>query len=278
MNLKQKIGLGSVGLLLGVGLALAPFSMSFVPANHVGIVYNPFGGGLQDTTINEGFYFKKPFVDKIYKMNTEVQSLGLQNITIQTNDAQWISFNLDIKYQVKDRDALIVFKNYKDDSEKMKNELIAPVVQRAIEEVTTQYNVVGVLGEQRNEAYEKITDSVAFNLSKFGITLNNLTILDSDAGSEIEAAIAQEAVEQKAIDTAKQTQEKVKIQNETKLLETETSAKQKVINAQAEADANKLVSNSVTPELTSYIEAQARGKWGWITVQTQEAIVDTQGK
>lgn len=275
MNLKQKIGLGSVGLLLGVGLALAPFSMSFVPANHVGIVYNPFGGGLQDNTINEGFYFKKPFVDKIYKMNTEVQSLGLQNITIQTNDAQWISFNLDIKYQVKDRDALIVFKNYKDDSEKMKNELIAPVVQRAIEEVTTQYNVVGVLGEQRNEAYENITDSVAVNLSKFGITLNNLTILDSDAGSEIEAAIAQEAVEQKAIDTAKQTQEKVKIQNETKLLETETAAKQKVINAQAEADANKLVSNSVTPELTSYIEAQARGKHGWLEVITQEAIVDT---
>lgn len=277
-NLKARIIASVVGFLVVISLILGMFSFSFVPANHVGIVYNPFGGGLQENIVKEGFYFKKPFVDKIYKVNTQIQSLDLQDITIQTNDAQWVSFNLDVKYRVTNEDALTVFKNYKTDNDKMKEELIKPVVQKAVEQVTTQYNVVGILGEQRNEAYEKITESTTKELSKFGITLSNLTILDSDAGAEIEAAIAQEAVEQKAIDTAKQTQEKIRIQNATKLLETETQAQQKIIQAEAEAEANKVISLSVTPELNQYMEAQARNKHGWIEVLTSGEVIVENGK
>lgn len=271
-NQLKIIASGVTGTMVVVGLVA---SMAFVPANHVGVVYNPFDGGLQENTVSEGFYFKKPFIDKIYKINTEVQSLNIQGVTIQTNDAQWMTFELDIKYSIKDEDVLVVFKNYRDDMERLSSELIKPVVHRAIEEVTTQYNVVGILGEDRNEVYEKITQSVTTQLGRFGITLNNLTILDSDAGAEIESAIAQEAVEQKAIDTAKQTQEKVRIQNATKLLETETQATQKVMQAEAEAEANKLLSDSITPELVDYIESQARQKHGWIEVITNgEVIVD----
>lgn len=102
-----------------------------------------------------------------------------------------------------------------------------------------------------------------------------MTILDSDAKDEIELAIQNEAVAQKAIDVAKQEQEKIKVENETKLLQAKTDAEKKAIEAQAEADANKVISSSVTNEMNQYIEAQARLKHGWVEVQTQQAIVDT---
>ena len=51
-----------------------------VPANSVGIKYNPFNGGTQEKTVGEGFYVKSP-LEKIYKLSTKVQEFQFQNIS-----------------------------------------------------------------------------------------------------------------------------------------------------------------------------------------------------
>lgn len=276
-NTRVNIGavVGSViGLFLVIGLILLPFSIANVPANHVGVVYNGFGGGVQEKTLANGFYFKKPFFDKIYKIPTDVQTVNLDKVTTQTHDGQYIDTSVDVKYQILGDDALTVFKQFRE-VDRVNKELVKPVVQRAVEQVTVDYDVFDILGPKRNEVYKQINDNVRNELQKFGLTFKSLTILDSDAKDEIELAIQNEAVAQKAIDVAKQEQEKIKVENETKLLQAKTDAEKKAIEAQAEADANKVISSSVTNEMNQYIEAQARLKHGWVEVQTQQAIVDT---
>lgn len=276
-NTRVNIGavVGSVvGLFLVIGLVLLPFSIANVPANHVGVVYNGFGGGVQEKTLANGFYFKKPFFDKIYKIPTDVQTVNLDKVTTQTHDGQYIDTSVDVKYQILGDDALTVFKQFRE-VDRVNKELVKPVVQRAVEQVTVDYDVFDILGPKRNEVYKQINDNVRNELQKFGLTFKSLTILDSDAKDEIELAIQNEAVAQKAIDVAKQEQEKIKVENETKLLQAKTDAEKKSIEAQAEADANKVISSSVTNEMNQYIEAQARLKHGWVEVQTQQAIVDT---
>lgn len=276
-NTRVNIGavVGSVvGLFLVIGLILLPFSIANVPANHVGVVYNCFGGGVQEKTLANGFYFKKPFFDKIYKIPTDVQTVNLDKVTTQTHDGQYIDTSVDVKYQILGDDALTVFKQFRE-VDRVNKELVKPVVQRAVEQVTVDYDVFDILGPKRNEVYKQINDNVRNELQKFGLTFKSLTILDSDAKDEIELAIQNEAVAQKAIDVAKQEQEKIKVENETKLLQAKTDAEKKAIEAQAEADANKVISSSVTNEMNQYIEAQARLKHGWVEVQTQQAIVDT---
>lgn len=276
-NARVNVGavVGSVvGLFLVIGLILLPFSIANVPANHVGVVYNGFGGGVQEKTLANGFYFKKPFFDKIYKIPTDVQTVNLDKVTTQTHDGQYIDTSVDVKYQILGDDALTVFKQFRE-VDRVNKELVKPVVQRAVEQVTVDYDVFDILGPKRNEVYKQINDNVRNELQKFGLTFKSLTILDSDAKDEIELAIQNEAVAQKAIDVAKQEQEKIKVENETKLLQAKTDAEKKAIEAQAEADANKVISSSVTNEMNQYIEAQARLKHGWVEVQTQQAIVDT---
>lgn len=276
-NTRVNVGavVGSVvGLFLVIGLILLPFSIANVPANHVGVVYNGFGGGVQEKTLANGFYFKKPFFDKIYKIPTDVQTVNLDKVTTQTHDGQYIDTSVDVKYQILGDDALTVFKQFRE-VDRVNKELVKPVVQRAVEQVTVDYDVFDILGPKRNEVYKQINDNVRNELQKFGLTFKSLTILDSDAKDEIELAIQNEAVAQKAIDVAKQEQEKIKVENETKLLQAKTDAEKKSIEAQAEADANKVISSSVTNEMNQYIEAQARLKHGWVEVQTQQAIVDT---
>lgn len=48
---------------------------------------------------------------------------------------------------------------------------------------------------------------------------------------------------------------------------------EKVTKAEAEAKANKLKSESLTPELIQMTEAEARLKHGWVTVQGADATV-----
>lgn len=268
----KKVIIGGVATITASGLLL--LSMTFIPANHVGVVFNPFGGGVQDSVAHNGVYFKKPFVDKIHLITLETQSVEVANMTSQSRDGQWLAFELDVKYSIKEDNAMTVFQQFKTVSNVSDN-LIKPTVQRAVEKVTVNFDVVELLGLRRNEMYDDLESSVREELLKFGISLESITIKDSDAGDEIENAIKAEAVAQKEVDTAKQHQAKLEIENETAIMKQEAEAEKRRIQAEAEANANKVINDSLTPELIEYKEAEARMQHGWIQVITQEAIVDT---
>ncbi|HFI0463027.1 TPA: prohibitin family protein [Streptococcus suis] len=278
-----QINFGRLGKLLAsilvIFLAIGLFNAStqMIPANHVGIVYNAFGGGVQDKTLPNGFYFKKPFIDKIYTISTELNTVRLDRVTTQTLDGQYIDTTVDVKYQISQDSAMEAFKLYQNDTiEQLNFNVVQPIVQRAIEKVTVGYDVFEILGSKRNEVYEKIEQSVKDELIKFGLTYKALVIIDSDAKDEIEKSIEAEAVAQQNIKVAQQNQEKIKVETATAILQEQADAEKTLIRAQAEADANKTLAASLDDNLVKYLEAQARLKHGWVEVLTTgSTIVDT---
>ena len=56
----------------------------------------------------------------------------------------------------------------------------------------------------------------------------------------------------------------------------ESEAQVKVIEAQAEADANRIIAQSITPELIQMKEAEARLEHGWVEVQGADTVVTNQ--
>ena len=242
-------------------LSLIPLILIFVvnavcviPANTVGVKYSKLNGTSEDT-MGEGVHIVMPFVDKIYEIDTTVQERTDEKVSIQTKDAQWIKANINVKYKVNKENAFKVYKGYKT-LENLKKNIIGNYTQEALNQVCTKYNVIDVLGEKRNEFVQGSTEVLAEMLEKEGVTLQALTLKDIDAGKEIEKAISDEAVAKKKVETAKQDQEKAKTEAETKIIE-----------AQGEADANKVLSESITDELIRMKEAEARLKHGWVTVK-----------
>lgn len=229
-NKKQFISLLALLLLL-------PGFISKVPANSVGIVYSPFHG-TSETTIGEGFHGKNIF-DKVYVINTEVQTTTVENMTSQTKDSQFVTSMLDIKYRVSSSNAFVVFKQFRT-LDKLSETLIVPTTQRVLEQATTQYNVMDILGEKRNELYSLLEKNLTEEFAKYGVEFYSISITDMDAGKEIEKAITAEAVAKKSVETAEQ-----------ELLKAQTEAKQKSVTAQAEQDAAKIKAQ------TKKIEAQA---------------------
>lgn len=81
-------------------------------------------------------------------------------------------------------------------------------------------------------------DDTLLGVKDEGVELVQLTIKDMNAGSEIEKAIADEAVAKKRVETAEQNRLKAKKDAETK-----------VVNAKAEADANKILEKQLTNKI-----------------------------
>lgn len=219
--------------LIPLGIWVLTLSVAFVPANTVGVKWSAFGG-TSETTLNEGVTLKIPFADKIYMIPTTVQERTVKNVSVQTKDAQFIKMEVNVKFNVSKSNAFKVYKRY-GDIDSMKQNIIGNYAQKSVETIVTQYNVIEVLGEKKNEVYTRATADLKEKLAKEGVELTSLTIKDMDAGKEIEEAISKEAVAKKAVETAKQEKEKAQI-----------VAEKKKIEAQGEADANEIKTSKLT--------------------------------
>lgn len=240
--------------LLGL-LLMIPGLLVRVPANTVGILYSPLTG-TSETTLSEGFHIKNPLA-KVYKIGTEVQTVGVEGISTQTKDAQFVTTALDIKYRVNPANAFLVFKQFRT-LENLSTTLIAPTTQRTLEHVTTKYNVIDVLGEQRPAIYSELEATLAEELASSGVDFYSITILDMDAGDDIEKAITAEAVAKKSVETAEQNLLKAEKEAKQKSVVAQAeqdaariNAETKLIEAKAEKEANELLQQSLTPSILS---------------------------
>lgn len=270
---KATVITGSAILLLGLFRVTA---ITRIPANTVGVKVSAFGG-IQKDTLQTGYHLKMPFADKIYKMPTSVQTNTMEKITTQTKDGQWLNTNIDIKYKVNKKEAMTVFENYQD-LENVNKNVIMPAVQRAIESVTGEYDIFEILGSKRTEVYSKIDETLKNRFAADNLEFVSFTITDQDAGDEIEQAIKDESVKQKQVDSAKQDQEKAKIDAETKKIQAQAEADTEVIKAEGEAKANQTKANSITDNLIRMKEAEARMEHGWVEVQTNGDVIANKGE
>lgn len=229
LNKRQLLAI--IPLLVALGMNC----ITFVSANTVGVKYSAFNGTSKET-LNEGLHFKTPF-DKIYEIDTTVQERSVKDVMVQTNDAQFLTMNINVKYQVTTKDAFKVYKGYKTLDTLNKN-IIANYAQQALSEVCTQYNIIDILGDKRNEVIQKSSELLKEKYANEGVTFKSLTVKDMDAGDEIEKAIKDEAVAKKEVETAEQKKQKAQKEAETKLIE-----------AQGEAEANAAKSTQLTDQI-----------------------------
>lgn len=233
-----------------------------VPANHVGIIYSPFGG-TKEQTLDEGIAFKSP-LDKIYVISTEEQTTTIEDLTTQTMDAQYVTSTLDVKYKVNEANAFMVFKQYRT-LENMDAKLIKATTQRVLEKITTKQDVFSILGEGRNDVYTELDIRLKEEFAKYGVEYRSITISDMDAGKKIEEAISKEATAKKEVETAEQNLKKAEIEAKKEVAKAKADqeaakikAETKIINAEATKKSNELLEKSLTDKI---LQQQWIAKW-----------------
>ena len=221
-----------------VGLLIILFGcFTTIGANTVGIMYNPFKGGIQNEVLGEGLKGKSP-LDKVYKISTEVQEFTFKDMSVQTNDSQWVNSIIQIQVRIDREQAFEYFKKYGGKNLNDIQSILSNTTQKQLEKVTIQYNIMEVLGEKRDEIVNRTLEDVKEELLKDGILVERIVLVDTDAGEAIEQSIQKEASAKKEAETAKYLKEKAQLEGEAK-----------VIEAQKEKESNELKQKTLTNEI-----------------------------
>lgn len=241
--MKSKVG-KIVAIVIAVAILIGILSTCFtvVEAGHTGVVLT--FGAVSDSVLNEGIHFKIPFVQKVILVNNRTQKIETQG-TASSKDLQIVSYVVAVNFRVNNTASADLYKNVGAD---YSNVIVAPAIQESIKAVTAQFTAEQLITE-RQSVGDQIKTALSEKINKYGITVEIFNIVNFDFSDEFNAAVE-----------AKQTAQQQALKAEQDLARIEVEAKQKVTQAQAEADSIRLIQEALS-SAPDYVEYIKWNKW-----------------
>lgn len=199
-------------------------------------------GKVVETKMNEGVNFKIPFIEKIVKMNIQVQKTELETES-SSKDLQLVNMKLAVNYRVDGTKATSLYKNV---GTKYEDVVLQPAIQESIKAVTSKYTAEELI-TRRNEVSNECMKELDKKVKKYGLLIDNFNITNFNFSAEFNKAIEEKQVAEQKVLTAKQELEKEKI-----------DAEKKVVSARAEKEANELKQQTLTDNI---IKEKFINKW-----------------
>ncbi len=230
-----------IGVTIAVILLILFFgSFRTIKSGEVGIRLR--FGKVISTQMDEGVNFKIPFIEKIVKMNIQVQKVDIVTES-SSKDLQLVHMQLAVNYRVDGTKATELYKNV---GTKYAEVVLQPAIQESIKAVTSKYTAEELI-TKRNEVSIECMKELDAKVNKYGIVIDNFNITNFNFSAEFNKAIEEKQVAEQKVLTAKQQLEKSKVE-----------AEQKVVEATAEKKANELKQQSLTDNV---IKEKFINKW-----------------
>lgn len=283
--MKGTIGAVTLAILLIGGLICGIVCIEKVPVGYEGVVYS-MSGGVQNETLSQGWHMVAP-TKKVKEFTISNEQLiltkderdgsrGDEAFNVSTADNASISISFQMSYRFKSDKLVETYKKFKGmNGEDIINKRVKTVLKSKISEITTDYSMMDIYSGNRSEINKKITEYLDKEFEKsYGIEVMDASIVDVHPDEQLQKTIDERVKAMQKKQQAQAEQETAKVEAETKLIKAENEAAIKRVEAQAEADANALKSQSITQQLIDMKTAEARLKHGWVTVNGGSVIAN----
>ncbi|WP_340005109.1 prohibitin family protein [Paenibacillus sp. FSL K6-0276] len=239
-------GIAAVLIVLLIGAN----SFVSVEYGHVGL-YKTFGK-LNDNTLSPGMHFKIPFIQTVIQVNTQVTKAETDT-SASSKDLQPVSTHVAVNYSVNKASAYNLMNNIGGNFD---NIIINPAIQEIVKEVTAKYPAEDLI-TRRDVVSGEISQHLTTRLAKYDLIVNDINIVNFKFSEAFNQSIEAKQVAQ---------QQALKAENDLRRIEIE--AKQKIAQAQAEAESLRLKKQEVTPELVQLkqieVQEKALEKWNGV--------------
>ncbi|MCW0953210.1 prohibitin family protein [Weissella ceti] len=264
-NAAKSIIAGVVLVGLGIGAAVG---LEKVDNGNVGIMYS-MNGGVKDEPLSQGVHWVGLKQVTQYPVKTQTYE---DKVTLSTKDGKKFDMPVTYSYNVDQSKAVEVYKKFGSQPiESIEKGWLKQQLISAGRSVVSQYNVLDVMSEDATKMQGDLLKAFQDKVEKTGFNIEDVSTgtpdLDDQTKKSIDGLIIAGQDNKKAELNAKSTQTNA-----------EAEKKAEITKAEGKAKANELLSASVTDKTIADKEADARMQWGWIEVQTGEAIVDTTKK
>ena len=273
------VGVGAVA-----GATFGVMSMERIGTGRVGVVYS-MDGGVQEETLGQGWHFINP-LDKVKEFTIGNEQLILSkderegseeddSFLVSTNDNANIRISFQMTYRYLPDQVVDTYSKFKGmDGEDIMDKRVKTVLKSKISEVTTKYDLMDIYSGNRGKINTDITTYLNNALSKaYGIEVIDASIIDVHPDESLAKAIKNRMTAMQKAEQAKAEQETAKVEAETKLIKAKNKAEVEIEEARGKAEANRELSQSITPQLIEMKEAEARLKHGWVEVQGADTVV-----
>jgi len=218
-------------------IALILFSKSFVTldAGEAGVLWKRFGGGVvtDSPPLGEGFHVVAPWnTVHVYEVRQQevfekMDVLSSNGLDIKLDASAW--FQPDIKN---------LGKLHQEKSEMYKERILLPAIRSAARSVVGRYTPEQLYSSKRDVIQIEIFEETKKIVQDQYIQLNEILIRDVTLPTTIK-----EAIERKL------KQEQESLEYEFRLVTADKEAQKQIIEAKGKADANKILSASLTDKI-----------------------------
>ena len=256
--------------VLAIGLVLILLSSIYTQDVGETVVLRNLGGSVAGHSEDAGFHFKAPWQDTI-KYDTRNNLINMygdteysydggsaQGSKVTINDASGAKANIDIQvnYSLDPSTAEYLYSEYGTQTVFTQN-YVSQDVRSVAREQAGKFDTITLLTD-RAQYTKAITDALTAKWDKIGLTVEQVTVQDISYPKSITDAYARSQEAEVEKQTALNEQETAKVKAETK-----------VVEAEKEAEANRKLAESLTPEVLTkqyYDTLSELGKNGNVVV------------
>jgi regulator of protease activity HflC (stomatin/prohibitin superfamily) len=255
-------GIGVVSLLLGLGLGFA--SATFTQSAGEADVLVDWTGNIVGSTTTTGLHFRAPW-DDVTTFNIRNQQVvyvgnsqdepdntgGKANgpdVTVQDKDGVTDHIDIALRYSINPSSVIAIYKSFKNE-DGFKTTFIEQDVRSAVRTAPNQFTTLQLL-TKRSAVETAIQSQIEKHWAGSGVTIDSVSMQEVRPPANVVASYA----------SAQQAQINVTTQKNN-LAAAQVSAQQQVVQAQAQAKANDLLSASLSPQIlqNKYLDALKAG-------------------
>lgn len=230
---------------LGLVLSTVAFEcFTVVPAGHIGVQVTL--GEVNQQTLAEGAHFVNP-ISRIKEVEVRLVTTKLQNASAGTKDLQQIHTDIVLNYRIDGSKAAHIYKEFGFD---LQDRVILPALSESLKAITAHYTSEELV-TKRDVVSAQVKDEVAGKLSKYGVAVGDISLVNFGFSAEY-----QKAIEAKVI----ATQSKLKAEQDLQRIEVE--AKQEIAKAEGRAKAIQIETQAINSQGgANYVQLKAIEKW-----------------
>ena len=267
-DFKQKLG------TIGIGVALLIcFIMGFVitckiSPGYAGVVYN-MNGGVEDSVLSQGYHVVAPWKKVIeYPISTETvyytkssdgKSSSDSSINVNTKDGKQVNVSVTYSFHMDVEKLPAIFTKFRGRStEEIEAGYVKNEMYQAINEVTSQYSLMDLVGDKRPEINAKVFDKFRNSLFDFGIIIETFNLSDVVPDEQTKEAIQKVVNAQNVFEQAKIEKQTAEVEAEKARIQAKGRADALIIEAEGQAQANAKLQESLNDNI---IRQHAIEKW-----------------
>lgn len=266
--------IGVAGITVGLFILLTLFILCTyrIGPGYAGVIYN-MDGGIEDQTLTQGFHMVAPWKHVTeYPVSTETvyytkgnpdadnkEDRTDRSINVNTKDGKQVNVSITYTYHMDPTMLPTVFEKFRGqkisviESGYMKNSMF-----EAVNNVTSQYSLMELVGDKRPEVNQKIFKMFRDNLLDYGIVIETFNLSDVVPDTATADAIQNVVNAQNMLEQAKIEKERAEVEAEKARVKAKGESDAAIIQAEGQAKANAKLQESLTPII---IEQRRIEKW-----------------